>query len=127
MRMVVISLIFLLIMIGIWAWFHFAYIEPTTDYYFEEFNYLSETIKKGDWDKAKSDIELYNKKWEEMRGIWIYFLNQDDIDNVDISMKKLDIYIKNYDKTMAQAELEHLRILFNIIKDNECLTLDNIF
>ena len=64
--------------------------------------------------------------WKDVRNLWIYFINQNDIDNIDISMRKLDSFIKNRDKTMAQAELEHLRVLFIIIKENECLSMENI-
>ena len=35
MRMVVISLIILLIMIGIWAWFYYGSVDPVTTYYWD--------------------------------------------------------------------------------------------
>ncbi len=126
MRMVVISLTILLILIGIWVWFHFTSIEPTTSYYYEKLSDLSDLLSDGQWERAKEDMQTYNEKWDETRNLWIYFTNQNDIDNIDLSIKKLVIFIENRDKTMAQAELEHLRVLFNIIKENECLSLENI-
>ena len=126
MKMVLISLAVLLVLIGIWIWFHFTSVEPTTKYYYDELAELSELIKTNKWTQAESDMVLYKDKWDTTRNLWIYFINQNDIDNIDSSMKKLELFIKNKDKTMAQAELEHLRILFNIIKENECLSLENI-
>jgi len=127
MRMVVISAIFLIIMILIWVWFHFTSIEIVTSYYWENLIDLSNAIYNDDWDKAENDINKYSKKWEEARKLWIYFINQKDIDNIDASFRKLDVYIKNFNKTIAQAEIEELRTLFNVIKENECLSIENIF
>lgn len=127
MRMVIISLIVLIVMIGVWGWFHFTSIEPVTSYYWENLPLLSQCIEEGNWVKAGEDYEHYYSRWEKARGLWVYFVNQDEIDNIDSSIKKLQSFIKNKDKNMAQAELEHLRIQFNIIKENECLALDNIF
>lgn len=127
MRMMVISFIVILIIIFIWFWFHFSSIEVVTSYFLENLIDMSNTIDANDWDKARTDMITYSKKWEESKIPWIYFLNQKDIDNIDTSFAKLEIYIKNVNKTMAQAELEQLRSYFNVIKENECLTLDNIF
>lgn len=126
MRMVVISLTILLILVGIWIWFHFTSIEPTTTYYYESLVDLSNLIYTDQWHKAEDSMLFYYDKWMSTRNLWIYFINQNDIDNIDSSIRKLDSFIRNRDKTMAQAELEHLRILFNVIKENECLSLENI-
>lgn len=127
MRMVLISLAVLIMLLGIWIWFHFTSVEPTTKYYYEELVQLSLLINSDQWLKAEADLRFYNDKWNNTRNLWIYFINQGNIDSIDSSMKKLEIFIKNKDKAMAQAELEHIRILFNIIKENECLSLENIF
>ena len=127
MRMVVISLIVLLILIGVWVWFHFTSVEPVTTYYWENLILLSETIGEESRKNAEDTMRYYSKDWQKIRRLWVYFINQDEIDNIDISMERLTSYIKNKDINKAQAELEHLRILFNIIKENECLALDNIF
>lgn len=126
MRMVVISLIVLLVLIGIWIWFHYTSVEPTTAYYYDKLAELSGLIRDNQWHRAEEDMLVYYDKWDDTRNLWIYFINQNDIDNIDSSIKKLISFINNRDKTMAQAELEHLRVLFNIIKENECLSLENI-
>jgi len=127
MRMVVISFIIFVLVIFIWVWFHFTSVEVVTSYYWENLIDLSNFIYVDDWDKAENEMREYTERWEETRKLWIYFLNQKDINNIDASFKKLDVYIRNFDKTMAQAELEQLRMLFNVIKEQECLSLDNIF
>ena len=59
--------------------------------------------------------------------MWIYFLNQKDLDNIDSSIRQLNVYIENEEKILAQAELENLTVLFYVIDENECLSLENIF
>jgi len=127
MRMMVISFIVILIILFIWFWFHFSSIEVVTSYYSENLRELKEMIKDEDWDKANVEIVKYNDKWQEFKKPWVYFLNQNDVNNIDISFKRLEIYIKNSNKIMAQAELEQLFEYFYVIKENECLSWDNIF
>jgi hypothetical protein len=127
MKMVVISLMILVVLIGVWAWFHFTYIDPVTSYFWENLLILSDKVSLSDWESAEFDMEAYAIKWQDIREYWVYFINQEDIDNIDFSIKKSEMYIKNRNKSNAQAELEHLRLLFNVIEENECLSLDNIF
>ena len=126
MKMVATSLAILLVLIGVWIWFHFTSIEPVTAFYYEKLAEMSELIDDDQWNRAEADLQIYHEKWDDTRNLWVYFINQNDIDSIDSSIKKLASYIKSQDKTMAQAELEHLRVMFNVIKENECLSLENI-
>lgn len=127
MRMVVISLIILMIMIGIWAWFYYGSVGPVTSFYRDNLPVLSDLVKDENWDRAMKDIKEYTDKWYEVKKLWMYFINQKDLDNIDSSLEQLNIYIENKEKILAQAELEHLIVLFRIIDENECLSLENIF
>jgi hypothetical protein len=114
-------------MIGIWAWFYYGSVDPVTTYYWDNLSTLAEIVKKEDWERAKEDIKIYTDKWYEIKKTWIFFLNQRDLDNIDSSLRQLNIYIENEEKILAQAELEHLIVLFYVIDENESLTLENIF
>ncbi|HQK53696.1 MAG TPA: DUF4363 family protein [Sedimentibacter sp.] len=127
MKMVVISLIILLLMIGIWAWFYYGSVDPATTYYWDSLIKLSDIVRNEDWETAKRDISIYTDKWYEVKKTWVFFINQEDLDNIDSSIRQLNIYIENEEKILAQAELEHLIVLFYVIDENECLTIENIF
>ncbi|HPY56362.1 MAG TPA: DUF4363 family protein [Sedimentibacter sp.] len=127
MKMVVISLIILLLMIGIWAWFYYGSVDPATTYYWDSLIKLSDIVRNEDWERAKRDISIYTDKWYEIKKTWVFFINQEDLDNIDSSIRQLNIYIENEEKILAQAELEHLIVLFYVIDENECLTIENIF
>ena len=127
MKMVVISLIILLLMIGIWAWFYYGSVDPATTYYWDSLIKLSDIVRNEDWERAKRDISIYTDKWYEVKKTWVFFINQEDLDNIDSSIRQLNIYIENEEKILAQAELEHLIVLFYVIDENECLTIENIF
>ncbi|HPB79919.1 MAG TPA: DUF4363 family protein [Sedimentibacter sp.] len=127
MKMVVISLIILLLMIGIWAWFYYGSVDPATTYYWDSLIKLSDIVRNEDWETAKRDISIYTDKWYEIKKTWVFFINQEDLDNIDSSIRQLNIYIENEEKILAQAELEHLIVLFYVIDENECLTIENIF
>lgn len=127
MRMVLISFIILCLVIGIWAWFYFGSVGPVTTYYWNSLTELTDIVRNEDWETVKRDIAVYTDKWYETKKLWTFFINQKDLDNIDSSIRQLNIYIENKEKVLAQAELEHLIVLFYIIDENECLTLENIF
>ncbi len=127
MRMVVISFIILSLMIGIWAWFYFGSVGPLTTYYWDNLSELTDIVRNEDWEKVERDMAVYTDKWYEAKKLWTFFVNQKDLDNIDSSIRQLNIYIENKEKVLAQAELEYLIVLFYIIDENESLTLDNIF
>ena len=127
MRMVVISFIILLLMIGIWAWFYYTSIGPVTTFYWDKLTELTDVVRNEDWERAERDLAEYTDKWYETKKVWVFFVNQRDLDNIDSSIRQLGVYIENKEKVLAQAELEHLIVLFYIIDENECLTIENIF
>ena len=127
MRMLVISIIILMLMIGAWAWFYYGSVDPVTTYYWDNLTHLSDLVRNENWERAKEDISTYTDKWYEVKKTWVFFLNQKDLDNIDSSLRQLNIYIENEEKTLAQAELEHLIVLFYVVDENECLTIENIF
>lgn len=125
--MLVLSLCILLVLIGVWGWLYYTSIDMTTSYYWESLEGMSEKISADDWDSVKADMTSYFDRWNRTRDLWIYFLNQKDLDAVDASIKRLTAYVSNMDKSMSQAEIEELRVKFNIIKESESLSLENIF
>jgi hypothetical protein len=114
-------------MIGIWAWFYYGSVDPVTTYYWDNLTHLSDIVRNENWERAKAGISTYTDKWYEVKKVWILFLNQRDLDNIESSIRQLNIYIENEEKILAQAELEHLIVLFYIIDESESLTLENIF
>ena len=127
MRMVVISFVLLLLMIGIWAWFYYTSLGPITTYFWDSLTELTDVVRNEDWETAKKDLAVYTNKWYEAKKLWVFFINQKDLDNIDSSIRQLGVYVENKEKILAQAELEHLIVLFYIIDENECLTIENIF
>lgn len=126
MRTLVLSLVIFIIMLGFSWWVLDKYIEPVTTYFSESCDTLSDTIDVEDWEKAQKDMKKYYDKWEADKKLWIYLINQRDIDGLESSFKRIEVFITNKDKNLAQAELEHLKILFNVIIENERLSLENI-
>ena len=127
MRMVVISFVLLLLMIGIWAWFYYTSLGPITTYFWDSLTDLTDVVRNEDWETAKKDLAVYTDKWYEAKKLWVFFINQKDLDNIDSSIRQLGVYVENKEKVLAQAELEHLIVLFYVIDENECLTIENIF
>lgn len=127
MRFVIISIICLTIIILSWGLFYFLSIEKTVLYYWDELEELSQIVGNENWLEANRRVEIYTEKWMKTRELWIFFLNQHVIDDIDISIYRLKKNIENNNVLFSQGEIEELRVKFNIVKENECLTWENIF
>lgn len=127
MKMLINSLVFFAIMISLWVWFSFTQVEPVVKYYEEDLTKLSYLIEDNKWEDANSKTGEHLLYWEKVKKVWIFFVHQSDIEKIDASIKKLNVYIKNNNKVMAQAEIEELKVLINVVKANEDTAIDNIF
>lgn len=127
MKSVIISIICLLVIIIGWYVFYFYSIEDVTSYYWENLTMISLLISKNNWTLAEEKMFNYLEKWKNTRKLWIMLLNQHDIDQIDISIYRLNKFIKNKNIPLSLGEIEELKFKFKIINESECLTFENIF
>ena len=114
----------LLIIIG---WF-FLYqsVERRTAEFVENLNQLAAVLDNEDWEGATENFKKIRNKWRGTRDIWTIFLHHHEIDNIDLSMARTVQYIETKNKSLSLAEMEALKQLFHIVKENEAVTLTNI-
>lgn len=127
MKGVIISITCLIIIIIGWGVFYYFSIEDTVNYYWDELDKLAYVVEDEKWAEADSMMETYLEKWEQTRNLWIYFLNQDNVNQIDVSISRLKDYISNKNVILSQSEMEELKCKFNFVDENECLSWENIF
>lgn len=88
---------------------------------------LEESIKQNLWDEAENRFKKLDSAWQKTQSLWTVLLNHTEIDNIDLTLAKLEQYIKTQEQGLALAEISSLKLLIRHIPEKEKLTLENIF
>ncbi len=86
-----------------------------------------EGIKKKNWEQAESQIDHIIKQWEGTKGIWSALLDHQEIDNIDVSIFRLQALVRSKDNASALQEAAALKEFVGHIPNKEKLLLDNVF
>ena len=127
MRMLLISFLWLLIIIVIWALFYYLSIEKTIVYFEDELKKIYESAFNENFNEAQANINRIIDKWEGIEKLWVYLVHQADVDDISSTIFKIDVYIKTENKSMVLSEIEEFKKLLRMVQGNESLTLENIF
>ncbi|CAH2213606.1 DUF4363 family protein [Tepidibacter aestuarii] len=126
MKPFIISIIAAVIIIVSWNYIYSHYIDDSCIEFINSINSISDNIDKNNWKKARDEFMKIDKKWDNVRYKWSVLLDHHEIDNIDIAMAKLikNIELKNI--SLSHEQLQSLKKFFELISENEKLTLTNI-
>ncbi len=127
MKTLYISLAWLLIIIMLWFFVYNFVLNNAINFFSDELNILHESVIKENYNEAKPNIDKIKKRWEETEKIWIYCVNQSEVENIKSSISKIENYIKIENQAMALLEIEEFKKFLSLVKGNESLSLENIF
>lgn len=127
MKTLYISLAWLLCIIILWFFVYNFILDNSIKYFFDELDILYDNIIKENYNEAKPIIDKINERWEKTEKIWIYCVNQSEVENIKASINKIENYIKIENQTMALLEIEEFKKFLSLVKGNESLSLENIF
>jgi len=125
MRTLVISSVLAIVIIFGWILIFDSVEENTLDFV-DNLNTLNENISNNRWDEAKNQFSQIEKKWNKARDMWSILLDHHEIDNIDLSMSKANQYVKSKNTALSLGEVETLIRLFNVVRENQDLTITNI-
>lgn len=78
------------------------------------------------WDDAEKVMNEVDSFWSKTENSWAILLDHEALDDIEISIKKLEKYIETKEKPSSLAELETLKVLIKKIIESESLKLNNI-
>jgi len=120
---IVISLVFIIGM-GCWT---LNQVTRSSDRLLSLSGELEEKIGQNLWNDAGKVLEDIKSTWNSTKTVWTILLNHKEIDNIDITVVKLEQYINTGEVGLSLAEAASLKFLFQHIRDKERPTLKNIF
>ncbi len=119
--------IFTLIFVIIAGWILiYTSVEKDTLYFVNALTILNEDIEESNWEIANNNFLKIKKQWNQVKGMWVIFLDHHELHNIDLSLSKADQYIKSKNTPLSLGEIAALQELFCIIKEHEALTISNI-
>jgi hypothetical protein len=103
------------------------YIIRTTDYMLSEIKIIESYIDQDQWNKAYAKSEELGELWEKIEDKWTLIINHHEIDNITVSLKSVNEYVKTHNKTDAHAYISVLEHYVEHIPKMEELSWKNIF
>jgi len=113
----------LLVLFGIGT---FLAINTSSTQLASRFSAIEASIQQQKWDKAKEDLNAAQQNWGRTKSWWSVFIDHQEIDNIDISLKRLEKYVETQGTTLSMGEVSTLEMLVEHIADTEAPTLTNI-
>ncbi|HZJ85398.1 MAG TPA: DUF4363 family protein [Syntrophomonadaceae bacterium] len=87
---------------------------------------VNKEIRNDNWEKAVTEIEELEKKWEKEIKWWPILLDHQEIDNIEFSLAKVKEYIINESKPLALGQLSELKAKVEHIPEKEKFILKNV-
>lgn len=88
---------------------------------------IVQNITDGNWDRAYTITMEFTETWKDYSKQIKLFLNHQEIDNIEIELRKLPQYIKEKTKDESLASTYVLKFLLEHIAELEKIKLQNIF
>jgi ATP-dependent exoDNAse (exonuclease V) beta subunit len=88
---------------------------------------LETSIGNEQWPTAQEHLNNLMQAWQNAKPLWTVLLDHKEIDNMDISLARIDQYLLAEDKSLSLSEISVLKLLIRHIPEKEKLTLGNIF
>lgn len=116
----------ILLLLGAGGFWHSNYIHKSADLLVQKIDRVEELIQLEKWDDAQQEMVRIEKEWEGIKQWWSVLLHHQEIESIDITLKRAEKYVAGKNSILGIGELSALRLLFEHISDTEILSLQNI-
>lgn len=125
MKIIIYMLIAVGILIGISLWTE-NYLQNTTSEMVGQLNAIEKAIKESNWNTAEKELTNLKKSWKSSKNLWGILLDHQEIDNIDMSLSRVNEMILLKDPVNLLPEMAALKLLVMHIPIKESFRLENI-
>jgi len=93
----------------------------------EETKELEKAIVESHWKKAEMELKDIHYNWQKKEEIWTLLINHREVDNIELTIGRLESYIKSNNKVLSLGEISALEHWIKHIPEKEAVSLTNIF
>ncbi len=126
MRTLITSILSLVILISAWAFFFYDSQDTIKSMIADCGSDIMSEIESEKWENANSSIAVQYDKWKQYRKKALFFLNSEDINDIDCTFARTAFYIKSQDVSNSTGELYALITQLDFLIEKERITPQNI-
>lgn len=104
----------------------YQYIQTSTQALGVPLETVEQSISTQKWEVAQKELDTAQQRWDKNKTWWTVLLNHQEIDTIDISIKRLEKYLETHDVSLSLGEVATLKLQVDHISDTEKLNLRNI-
>lgn len=105
----------------------YRYIQTTAQTLGSQLGTVEESISAQKWETAQTELKTAQQRWDKTKTWWTILLDHQEIDNIDISLKRLEKYTETHNVSLSLGEVSTLKLLVDHLSDTEKFSLRNIF
>ena len=125
MKQVIISIICIaLLVIGGVA--EIKYLNKSASYLSSDIEYVKNAIINNNYELAKEQLNNTKNNWKEQKKIWHIFVNNEEIEEIDVSIIELEEYINNHMKEESIVEVSKLISLIKYSANMQRLSIETV-
>lgn len=125
MKQVIISIICIaLLVIGGVA--EIKYLNKSASYLSSDIEYVKNAIINNNYELAKEQLNNTKNNWKEQKKIWHIFVNNEEIEEIDVSIIELEEYINSQMKEESIVEVSKLISLIKYSANLQRLSIETV-
>lgn len=78
------------------------------------------------WNSVEISLKQVKNKWSGVSGTWAMLIDHQEIDNIEVTLSRMEKFISARDTASALAETSALRNYIQHIPSREALSLKNV-
>lgn len=125
MRTLMTIFIILVLLLG-GSFTSYQYLEASTQALDSQLAAVEQSISRQQWEAAQKALNTTQQNWDKSKTWWTILLDHQEIDKIDLYLKRLDKYLLTQNLPLSLGEVSSLELLINHISDTEKLNLENI-
>ncbi|HWJ03565.1 MAG TPA: DUF4363 family protein [Verrucomicrobiae bacterium] len=122
--MTVVGFGFVLLLVLSWA--AYGLVDSAARQLSQSFEQVEQSVSSEKWDLARENLNLAHDQWETTKQWWSILLDHQEIDNIDISISRLEKYVETHGLSLSLGEVSTLKMLVEHISDKEKMNLKNV-
>lgn len=126
MKSAIISITIICLLISGW-FIMYTFVSNLSQDLLSQLKHMEANLDNNDWNSMKSTLSRLSVQWRKASDKLMLVLDHEEMEKINMSLIKLDSYIKIKNKGLTTGEIASLKFLIDHIKEKESLSLDNIF
>ncbi|MGB9791987.1 MAG: DUF4363 family protein [Thermacetogeniaceae bacterium] len=103
------------------------YLDETADGLSASLRQVGKALASENWEQCDRAFSSFERSWRVVRRNWGLVVDHMEIDNVDMRIARLKVFIKEREADEALAEYSEAMLLLEHIPERERLTWRNLF